>query len=171
MRHLIVPALLLLTLLPARAEVYRWIDDKGVTHYGDKPPKEGVAPVQLPPLQTYAPAESRRAAPAAAATTAAPAAKPVSIRISSPAQDETIRNGGNSISLTVDVSLAEGQGLVYSLDGVAQNATPTASSAWLFENVERGEHQLGAAVVGADGRELVRAAPVTVHLKPPVVLR
>lgn len=162
---------LLLMLSPARAEVYRWVDDQGVTHYGDKPPKDGVAPVALPPLQTYSPGEIRQ--PAAAAPAAGPAAarKPVAIRISSPAQDDTVRDAGGTISLTVDVSLAEGQGIVYTLDGVTQNPKPTASLAWLYENVERGEHQLGAAVVDAQGREVARATPVTVHMKPPVVLR
>lgn len=169
MRYLIAITVLLV-LSPAHAEVYRWVDDKGVVHYGDKPPKEGVAPVQLPPLQTYSPAELpiRAAQPATAEPVAT--ARP-SVRVTSPAQDETIRNGGTTVSLTVDATLAEGQGLVYYLDGVAQNPVPTASTAWLFENVERGEHQLGAAVVGPDGRELARAAPVTVHMKPPIVLR
>lgn len=167
---MLIAIAVLLTGLSAHAEVYRWVDEQGVVHYGDRPPKEGVAPVQLPPLQTYSPGEVRRAtAPAVTPEPAAPT-RP-SIRVTSPAQDETIRNGGTTVSMTVEATLADGQGLVYYLDGAAQNPVPTASTAWLFENVERGEHQLGAAVVGADGRELARAAPVTVHMKPPIVLR
>lgn len=172
MRTFILLALLL-TLLPARAEVYRWVDDKGVTHYGDKPPKEGIKPVELPPLQTYSPAES---APAPAPATRSESADPAlptqsSIRIVSPANDDTIRDASGGISMTVDAALQPGQGLVFFLDGVQQNKVATPSSAWLFENVERGEHQLGAAIVADNGREILRAAPVTVHVKPPVRLR
>lgn len=171
MRALIAFALLL-NLLPADAEVYRWVDENKVVHYGDKPPKEGVKPVELPPLQTYSPSETAIPPPASANTGGTAAAPTKSgIRIVSPAQDETLRDAGGSISMTVDAALQPGQGLLFFLDGVQQNKIATPSSAWLFENVERGEHQLGAAIVAANGREIVRAAPVTVHVKPPVVLR
>lgn len=164
---------LLLNLLPARAEIYRWVDDKGVTHYGDKPPKEGVRPVELPPLQTYSPSDS---APTAIAPSPADRSTPASdgkrsLRIVSPTQDDTIRDASAGISMTVDAALQPGEGLLFFLDGVQQNKMATPSSAWLFEHVERGEHQLGAAIVSANGREVLRAAPVTVHVKPPIVLR
>lgn len=32
-------------------KVYKWVDDKGVTHYADQPQTEGAAPVNLPTLQ------------------------------------------------------------------------------------------------------------------------
>ena len=162
---------LLLTLFAADADVYRWTDDKGVVHYGDKPPKEGVKPVELPPLQTYSPAVT--ASPPAPRSESSDPASPTkaSIRIVSPAHDDTIRDASGGISMTVDAALQPGQGLLFFLDGVQQNKVATPSSAWLFENVERGEHQLGAAIVAANGREVIRATPVTVHLKPPVVLR
>ena len=129
MRILIAIALLL-TLVPARGEVYRWTDDKGVVHYGDKPPKEGVKPVELPPLQTYSPsAAAAPATPRSESANPAPPAK-ASIRIAAPADDETIRDAG-TISMTVDAALQPGQGLVYFLDGVQQNKVATPSSAWL----------------------------------------
>lgn len=170
MRILIALALLL-ALLTSRAEVYRWVDDKGVVHYGDKAPKEGIKPVELPPLQTYSPTEVP--APAAPPSESANPALPTkaSIRIVSPANDDTVRDASGGISMTVDAALQPGQGLVFFLDGVQQNKVATPSSAWLFENVERGEHQLGAAIVADNGREVVRATPVTVHVKPPQVLR
>lgn len=162
---------ILLLSCSARAEVYRWVDEKGVIHYGDKPPKEGLAPVDLPPLQTYSPSATRAAA-ARNEPSPSPSAPPQgSIRIVSPADGDTIRAAGGSISMMVEAELQQGQGLAFFLDGVQQNKAPTPSSAWLFENIERGEHQLGAAIVGASGRVLVTAAPVTVHVKPPMVLR
>lgn len=161
--------LLLLTLIPAAAEVYRWTDDKGVIHYGDKAPADNVKPVQLPPLQTYSPSTPPR--PAATSSGTAPAAvdsAPPKIRIASPTQDETVRDAEQRLSVAVDVELQPAQGLLYFLDGSQQNKLPTVSMAYLMENVERGEHIITAAVVSADGKLLSRSEPVTVHIKPPI---
>lgn len=175
MRALLTVLLLLplLGLTPASAEVYRWKDAKGVTQYGDKPPSDQVKPVELPPLQTYSPppVPSTSQKPAASAEKPAENGKPPPIRITSPAQDETIRDAGRQLSVSVDVALRQGQGLLYFLDGVQQNKVATMSAAYLFEALERGEHSITVAVVAADGKELIRAAPVTVHVKPPIVLR
>lgn len=162
----------LLGLLPASAEVYRWTDSRGVTQYSDKPPSDSVKPAQLPPLQTYTPA-----APPTTSATAASSDKPIAdgkpppIRITSPTPDETIRDTGGRLGVTVDVTLKSNQGVLYFLDGAQQNPVATPSTAYLFEAVERGEHTITATVVSADGKELSRAAPVTVHVKPPMVLR
>lgn len=168
----ILGLILLLTLFPATAEVYRWTDSQGVTHYGDRAPSDAVKPAQLPPLQTYRPPDASSASPAPglSADLPAEAGKPPSIRISSPAADETIRDAGNRLSVSVEVTLKPTQGLLYFLDGVQQNKVATASTAYLFEAVERGEHAITAAVVTTEGKELIRAAPVTVYLKPPIVL-
>jgi Domain of unknown function (DUF4124) len=41
-----LPALCLLTVLalPADAQVYKWVDEAGVTHYGERPPQGRKAP-------------------------------------------------------------------------------------------------------------------------------
>ncbi|WP_293389285.1 DUF4124 domain-containing protein [Nevskia sp.] len=175
MRALLTVLLLLplLSLTPASAEVYRWTDAKGVTHYGDKAPSDQAKPVQLPPLQTYSPPPVPSTSPNSTASAEKPAeaGTPPPIRITSPAQDETIREAGKQLSVSVDVALRQGQGLLYFLDGVQQNKVATVSTAFLFEAVERGEHSITAAVVTAEGKELIRAAPVTVNIKPPIVLR
>lgn len=45
MRTLVVIACLSLPVLPVYAQdIYKWEDEKGVIHYGDKPPKAGAAP-------------------------------------------------------------------------------------------------------------------------------
>ena len=63
---------------PAGAQLYRWVDDKGVVNYGEKPPAGRTAtPVNAQPAGTIEsravretrheePAETRAAAPAAA---------------------------------------------------------------------------------------------------------
>ncbi len=159
---------LLLTLIPAAAEVYRWTDDKGVIHYGDKPPADNAKPVQLPPLQTYSPSAPQRPTAATSAAGMPIDSVPPKIRIASPAPDETVRDAGQRLSVSVDVELKPTQGLLYFLDGTQQNKLPTVSMAYLMENVERGEHSITAAVVSADGKLLSRSEAVTVHMKPPI---
>lgn len=34
----LLPALLLLAALPARADIYKWVDESGRTHFGEEPP-------------------------------------------------------------------------------------------------------------------------------------
>ena len=36
-----------LAVAPAWAQLYKWVDERGVTHYGEKPPASGGAPVTL----------------------------------------------------------------------------------------------------------------------------
>ena len=51
----ILPALLLLLALPAHAEIYKWVDDRGRTHFGEAPPekyRKSAAPVATPPVNT-----------------------------------------------------------------------------------------------------------------------
>lgn len=38
MLRLVVPLLVLVAAEPALAQVYKWVDERGVTHYGQKPP-------------------------------------------------------------------------------------------------------------------------------------
>ncbi len=38
-RSLLTVCLLWALVIPASAEVYRWVDDNGVTHYGERPPQ------------------------------------------------------------------------------------------------------------------------------------
>lgn len=151
-------------------EVYRWVDRDGVIHYGAQPPQKDAKPVALPQLQTY-PARSgqRLLPPPVIDALPKSAAQLQSVRILSPVQDEIFRDpeGGISVAVAVLPALPAGAGVVFYLDGAAKNAKPAASTSTTFNNVERGEHSVTAAVVDASGKELMRAAPVTFHTKPP----
>lgn len=165
MRALLVVSLAWLS-FAALADVYRWVDKDGVVHYSDKAPTPDAKPAELPQLQTYRPGSPP---PLAAEPAKAAAAVPASLSITSPAQEETIRDTDGKFTVTVAAALGNGEGLVYYLDGAAQNSTPTPSQAFLFSGVDRGEHQLAVAQVGADGHEIARSAAVTIFMKQPDV--
>ena len=159
--------------LQAQAEtgpsVYRWVDKDGVVHYADKPLTADAKPAELRPLQTFPAGSSAPLPDSLASAPAKPA--PASVSISAPAQDETIRDNTGELTVNVAAALQNGQGLIYYLDGQAQNTTPTLSTAFLVKGLERGEHALSVAVVDAAGRELGRSDAVTVHVKPPTAKR
>lgn len=60
------PRVLLISLLalalPASAALYKWVDEKGVTHYSESPPPEGTQAKKLE-LPSTAPSEPNKARP------------------------------------------------------------------------------------------------------------
>ena len=150
--------------------VYRWVDRDGVIHYGAQPPQKDAKPATLPQIQTFPAHSGQRVLPLPsqdAATKSAPLVKEV--RILAPVEDEIFRDpqGVVSVSVAVLPALPAGAGVVFYLDGAAQNPKPVASTSTTFNKVERGEHSVGAAVVDSSGKELMRAAPISFYAKPP----
>jgi len=158
-----------LCLLPlaAAAEIYKYVDDNGVTHYTDKPPVKGAKPAALPPLQTIPSSESLQSP---ASTPAKKKKPPIDyvLAIASPAPEQTFRDttGEVSVSVSVQPALAEGYGLMYYVDGKAATAEPVGSTGFSLSGLERGSHAIAVALVDPDGEEVARAG-VNVHLKPP----
>lgn len=170
-----LPVLLLILSLPsAAAEVYRWTDANGVVHYGDKAPDAKTRPAQLPQLQVIpgTPAGTPPASPSGAggsSAEAAPAAEKPRLSIAAPQPEQVIRDTSRQLSVRVDLQspLPEGAGLIYYLDGVAQNAKPTQERGHIIGNVDRGSHLIDVGVVDRGGKLLVRTPPVIVHVMPP----
>ena len=152
--------------------VYRWVDSKGVVHYGAQPPTKDALPANLPEIQTYSPRAGLKATPVAPVETSTKTV-PASIkevRILTPVKDEIFRDAQGAVGVAIAVlpALPAGAGVVFYLDGAAKNAKPSPSTSTVFSGVERGEHTVSAAVVDATGKELMRAPPVTFYSKPPI---
>lgn len=75
----ILPALLLLLALPAQAEIYKWVDEKGRTHFGEVLPekyrKSGKV-LDPQPMNTISTGEMRRGANSAPSPAATPDTRP-----------------------------------------------------------------------------------------------
>lgn len=162
--------LFIVVLLLARplgaTDVYRSVDKDGVVHYSDQPPAPDAKPLKLPPVQVMdpvhiAPERSRRVVPAPR----------FRLSLVSPAADETFRGDDRRIPVSVrlDLPLPAGHGLLYLLDGRAQNTAPTRALSFTLENAERGEHLVSVLAVDETGREVQRTPPVIVHMKPPAL--
>lgn len=80
----LLPALLLLAVLPAQAEIYKWVDEKGRTHFGEVVPdkyQKSSTSLSPQPMNTIQGSALRGPArqgsdPTGAGTSAAPEANP-----------------------------------------------------------------------------------------------
>lgn len=169
MRLVLLPLLLLTAAMPARADVYRWVDADGHVHYGDKAPTPGAKPAELPPLQFIS--GGGQAAVAGGVKTPAAAAAPesVALNIVSPTPDQTLRGTDRKLAVSVAMPkpLPDGAGLVYLLDGNPRTSKPVQELSYTMTDIDRGTHLIAVAVVDGRGKELGRAPPVLVHIKPP----
>lgn len=166
--------LLLMFVLPVQAQVYRWVGADGVVHYTDTPPSKTAQPAKLPPLQTYkpsAPADTLSSQAAGDGETSPATPIPPAPRIVSPQPKATIRDAQHHVTIDVNVALKPDQGLIYYLDGQAQNTSPTQLTHYQLSGVERGTHTLSVAITDSTGKPLATSPPVTIYMKPPTVRR
>jgi hypothetical protein len=163
-----IACLLSLLLLPglAGAEIYRWVDEDGVVHYGDRPPNHAEQVEELPELQSMQPV----AIPEEDEAPSVEPAPPPQVRIEQPRPEQTFHDPRGRVPATVALSaeLASDQRLVYHLDG-RPVGEPTRSRRMRFEGVVRGEHRLNVAVVAGD-EEIARSETVTFFMQPPTAL-
>lgn len=171
MRSLIYLLLLGLSSVALAAEedddVYRYVDEKGVIHFTDKPPTKGAKPLNLPKVQTF---KANSGNSTASTPTPPPAIPQFSLAITSPTPDQTIRDTSTDLNVSVSVlpGLVGGYGLIYSLNGQAQNDTPIDQTSFTLSGVERGSHSVTVALVNDKGDEVASSA-VTIHRHPPIV--
>ena len=169
--------LLALAALPALAgqTVWKWVDDKGVTHFSDQP-MPGATKMEL----NSAPARATPA-PTATATSTSDETRsrgPAYSRfvIASPQQDEAIINTGGKVTVQIAATpaLASGHVVQLYLDGARVEDFSGNALSHEFGNMPRGTHTVKAEVTTQEGARLQETPPVTFHVrqesiaKPPV---
>jgi len=162
---------LLFSALASAADVYRWVDDKGVVHYSDKQTKSATK-VELRPLQEI---ETLPVSGASANKTSDPAPGNAAsadfsfyqgLQITRPSPDDTLRSNEGTVAVSFDltpaVRTAIGHQAIIYLDG-AQAIKINGGGATL-QAVSPGEHVLSVSVVDASGKELIRSPSVRFFL-------
>lgn len=146
------------------AEVYRWTDADGQSHYSDRP-QAGAERITID-VSTPASSSSDAGSPAASDQepddeTPAPVDRYQSLTITSPAQEQVLWNieGQLDVTAAVQPALQPGHALQFSLDGRTATAEP-GSTRVRYPEVFRGEHSLQVEVVDVGGRTLV-SSPTT----------
>lgn len=162
MRGIWLLALLSMTAHGAETETWRWVDERGVVHYSDRP-HPGAERVDLRSVQSYeAPRLSTRTADGQDGEEEGAQNPYKRIAVVQPGAGETLWNIGGRLDVQLDVepSVRGAHRLQVQLDGEPVSGVPEAQTQFTIGNVFRGAHTLTASVVDAEGRELATSAPV-----------
>jgi hypothetical protein len=119
------------------------------------------APLQVPVHQWSS------AQPIAAPAAPTAALDYVSLAIASPSNDETVRSNSGDLAVTIasepPLQTEHGHTVKISVDGKVHAAAGSGLT-YTVSTLDRGTHTLAAMIVDRAGAELVRSAPVVVHL-------
>jgi hypothetical protein len=147
------------------ATVYKWVDEKGVTHYSDQP-HPNAKEVQVQSAQTY---RSPGVAPVSSSSPSAaqPADAYRVCELYRPENDEVFFNTDTVVvKLRLNPQLRDGDRVAFGLDG---KRTQTGGSTEATLKVERGTHQLMATVEDSSGKAVCTTPGVTFHVRQPSV--
>lgn len=165
--------ILFLFILPAQAEIYRWVDENGNVVFSDES-HPSAETIDLPDSTTYTPPEEEsepdilKLSPdeddIAESGDAVPAYQ---LRIIAPAHDESIwvNNGNVTVSLLVEPQLdaERGDRIRLELDGTPVG-DPQSGTSFQLNNISRGSHNVTAYVVDEAGGTLTSSDTITFHL-------
>jgi hypothetical protein len=168
------PALLLacVTLLAAltsqssRAEIYKWVDKDGVTHYSDRP-APGATEITVAPAQTYQapPPQSLPASSAASAAAPARSAKGA-CELRSPKSEEVLVNVP---SITLSFRGPEGMSPVLMLNKKRYTAERDTNTIKV-EPAPRGSYEADLTFVNDRNQVVCKVPTVTFYVRQPSVI-
>ncbi|WP_236124169.1 DUF4124 domain-containing protein [Pseudomonas cichorii] len=163
--HGLLMSLLLLTTLPATADVYTYIDANGNRVFTDQPHKNAKR-VEIPPSNNMTgtpPAPTRQATPAK------PKARAMFryqlLRVLVPEPDGTVRStsGDAIVTVTSEPALQPGHNYRLLLDGQPVGQ-PGRSPVFALSNIDRGTHQLSVEIFDEFGRVLEKTPNQPFHM-------
>lgn len=145
--------------------VWKWVDEKGVTHYSDRP-IPGAIRIELSTGNRWDSAADT-ATPAPGTQQPAQQARPLAayrnVEIWKPSNEEVIINTGGRVPVNVRVepALQRNHSLNLYLDGQLLQGLPTNATSHELQDVPRGTHSIVATVEDSDGNRIVQTAPVS----------
>ena len=155
---------LLLFVGGAGAAVYKWVDEDGNTIYSDTPHPDGEE-IHQPPVQTY---KAHKIPPKVPAPEVAKPVKYEAVEILTPLADESIRENTGEIMVTIGIKpglqTRWGHRVALYIDG-SRFGAPGTTTSFKLQNVDRGSHNLRAAIVNRDNQELFSSDSSTFHLQ------
>lgn len=162
-------ALIILALLAAPAfaaqTVWKWVDDKGVTHYSDQP----VPGAQRVDISTGSRSDAFGSSSSSPRprTTDQTAELYTEFEIWRPAEQETVVNTGGMVEvrLRFEPALQSGHRVILFLDGQAVPDFPPDGTEITLENIARGTHTVSAAIQDERGKRIKQAPQITFEVR------
>jgi len=172
-RLLLIITLCYFPLQVSAGKFYKWVDERGVTHYDEKKPQHDAEERDLPNLPPASPtapysAQTGDAEDADDAETGVGYSK---FEIGTPEQDATIRSneGAINVSLFIAPGLRAGHKIVVALDG-QKLKDKLSSTQFSLKDLPRGTHTLKASIVDDKGQTLASTKVVSFHLRKHSIL-
>jgi hypothetical protein len=165
MRALTFTLMFLASTATLAATIYKWVDEKGVTHYSDQP-HDKAQKVEVNSAQTYTPTPVGATSPSA--SRAAPTEAYSVCEIASPDNDEVFFNTQIvSASVRLDPALQSGHRVAIALDGKRVSDSYSGTE-FTLQPVYRGTHSVMAVVEDAStGQAVCTTSAVTFHVRQP----
>lgn len=162
-------ALLVVTAAPASAgKVYKIINPDGSVTYTDTPPAEDQhsETLNLPPINQQ-PTINVPTQPVNDTDNASDFSGYSELLINSPEPNGTIPPGQQTLTVTASVTppLQPGHKLQLYYDGEPYGKPSSSLSKTLHSPLYRGSHIIQLAVISANGEQLIRSKPLTIHIK------
>jgi Domain of unknown function (DUF4124) len=156
------------TQLAAGAEMWRWVDANGVTHYSDRPTPGAERMV----IQN-GPSNGARLAPPGAIAIQKDATpfRYTRCAITGPTNDQVF-NSVNSVgaSLEVEPFLQQGHRIQVMLNGRVVPEWPQGALSYTLSSLYRGSYTLTASILDADGKIMCNTPAITFHNRQPSIL-
>jgi hypothetical protein len=142
------------------ADVWKWVDEKGITHYSDQP-VPGATRIEV---RTGNVAESRSPQPDVSESQPAPAA-PTNYRvleITQPQNGQSVINTGGQINVVIRVepTIQPTHRVSLYLDGRMVTGFARNALVYTLTEVPRGTHNVNAVITDETGRTLRESPPV-----------
>jgi hypothetical protein len=155
-----------LTSPSSRAEIYKWVDKDGVTHYSDRP-APGATEIAIPPAQTYqAPRPQVMPGPAAAPAAAPARSGKAACELRSPKPDEVLVNVP---SIILNFKGPEGLSPVLMLNKKRYTAERDSNTIKV-EPASRGSYDADLTFVNERNEVVCTVPTVTFHVRQPSVI-
>ena len=169
MRKLVALLSMWIALSATAAELWRWKDADGVTHYSDRP-VQGAERIDVQTTQ-HSTGAIEPSAPPPRPPPAEPAfTKYTRCAVAAPSNDEVF-HAPDAVNARVDVepALQAGHRLQVLLNGSEFKEWPANQFAYTL-TLYRGSYTMNVRVVDANGRMLCAGSPITFHVQQPSVL-
>ncbi|MDX1515627.1 MAG: DUF4124 domain-containing protein [Woeseiaceae bacterium] len=166
-RTLLLLASLVAAPVAGAAEAYRWVDEDGVVHYSDRP-QEGAEEVVLPRAATTRIRPVTRNTDDDDRPADGGSFVYQNFEIRSPAAEETLWNieGVLNVELALTPALRPGHRVQVYFDGEPRTVYQLR---FPINEVWRGEHNLQAEVLDANGELLIRTQPTRFYVQQTTV--
>lgn len=152
----------------AAADVWKWVDEKGITHYSDQP----VAGATKIEVRTGNVVETSGSFSNSSSASATAQQQPAvtnyrNFEIWRPEPDQTFSNTGGQINVEVrlEPGVQPAHQLSLYLDGKLVTGFPRNALSYSLSNVPRGTHQVTAAIADANGKTLQETKAVVFHVR------